>query len=191
MIVALEVILSIVFIVFRVLSRGRMLKRGPVWDGGLRHLWSGITYTATGFSNPVRVMFEAVLQPAAGEDSVEAVAQHFRTAIRRSPTDVHIVDRMLLDPSIFRAAAARQRRTQDAHRPRQCLCGLCSAGDAYCARLRRGHFLTLPRGCSVTRCTDELWIKFLSGIGADRARDSFSAVARCLLGRDPMDPEVV
>jgi hydrogenase-4 component B len=100
MIIALAVILSIIFIVFRVLSRGRTLKRGPVWDGGLRHLWSGITYTATGFSNPVRVIFEAVLQPAAGEDSVEAVAQHFRTAIRRNPADVHIVDRMVLDPSI-------------------------------------------------------------------------------------------
>ena len=42
-----------------------------------------MTYTATGFSNPVRVIFEAILHPAAGEDNTEAVARHFRTAIRR------------------------------------------------------------------------------------------------------------
>jgi hypothetical protein len=75
------VILGLIFIVFRWLTHRRALRRGPVWDGGLRWLWPAITYTATGFSNPVRVIFEAILQPAAGEDSVEAVARHFRTAI--------------------------------------------------------------------------------------------------------------
>lgn len=64
MIVGLAVILAVVFIVFRLLSRRRALTRGPVWDGGLRQLWPGITYTTTGFSNPVRVIFAAVLQPA-------------------------------------------------------------------------------------------------------------------------------
>jgi len=100
MLIALAVILALVFVVFRLLSARRVLTRGPVWDGGLRQLWPGITYTATGFSNPVRVIFEAILQPAAGEDNVEAVAQHFRTAIRRNHAEVHIVDRLLLDPSI-------------------------------------------------------------------------------------------
>jgi hydrogenase-4 component B len=61
MIVGLALILAVVF---RLLSRRRALTRGPVWDGGLRQLWPGITYTATGFSNPVRVIFEAVLKPA-------------------------------------------------------------------------------------------------------------------------------
>jgi hypothetical protein len=37
--------------------------------GGLRRLWPGITYIATGFSDPARVIFGAVLHPAAGEDS--------------------------------------------------------------------------------------------------------------------------
>jgi hydrogenase-4 component B len=100
MLIALAVILALVFIVFRMLSHRRAFSRGPAWDGGLRHLWPGITYTATGFSNPVRVIFEAILQPATGEDSVEAVAQHFRTAIRRNHAEVHIVDRLVLDPSI-------------------------------------------------------------------------------------------
>jgi hydrogenase-4 component B len=98
--VALAAILAVVFIAFRLLSRHRLLRRGPVWAGGLRHLWPGTTYTATGFSNPVRVIFEAILQPAAEEDSVEAVAEHFRTAIKRNRTEVHIVDRLVLDPLI-------------------------------------------------------------------------------------------
>jgi hydrogenase-4 component B len=107
-VVAFATILAVVFIAFRLLSRRRLLRRGPVWDGGLRHLWPETTYTATGFSNPVRVIFEAILQPAAGEDSVEAVAEHFRTAIKRNRTEVHIVDRLVLDPliaSLGRAAA--------------------------------------------------------------------------------------
>jgi hydrogenase-4 component B len=98
--IALSAILLLVFLVFQFLSRHQGVKRGAAWDGGLRHLWPGITYTATGFSNPVRVIFEAILQPAKAEDSVEAVAQHFRAAIRRNHTEIHIVDRLLLDPSI-------------------------------------------------------------------------------------------
>jgi hypothetical protein len=48
----------------------------------------------------VRVIFGAVLHPAGGEDSTEAVAQHFRTAIRRDQVEAHIVDRWVLDPPI-------------------------------------------------------------------------------------------
>ena len=61
-----------------------------------------------GVLEPVRVIFEAILQPAAGENSVEAVAKHFRTTIKRNRTEVHIVDRLALDPliaSMGRAAA--------------------------------------------------------------------------------------
>lgn len=98
--VAFATILALVFIVFQLASRRRVLRRGTAWDGGLRHLWPGITYTATGFSNPVRVVFDAVLQPTTGEDSVEAVARHFRTAIRRNHAEVHIVDRLVVDPPV-------------------------------------------------------------------------------------------
>jgi hydrogenase-4 component B len=101
MLVGLALILLLSFVVFRLLTRGRTLVRGPVWAGGLRRLWPEITYTATGFSNPVRVIFEAILRPATVEDSTEAVAQHFRTAIRREITEVHIVDRWVLQPPIY------------------------------------------------------------------------------------------
>jgi hydrogenase-4 component B len=100
MLVALAGILALSFVVFRLLARGRALSRGAVWDGGLRHLWPEITYTATGFSNPVRVVFDAVLRPAASEESTEAVAQHFRTAIKREHAEVHIVDRLILEPPV-------------------------------------------------------------------------------------------
>ena len=100
MLVALALILLLSFLAFRLLTRRRALLRGPVWAGGLRRLWPEITYTATGFSNPVRVIFDAILQPATVEDSTEAVAQHFRTAIRREVAETHIVDRWVLQPPI-------------------------------------------------------------------------------------------
>jgi hypothetical protein len=46
------------------------------------------------------VVFSAVLQPRAVEDSTEAVAQHFRTAIRREYSEVHIIDRWILQPPV-------------------------------------------------------------------------------------------
>ncbi len=101
MLVVLAGILALSFVIFRLLSHRRAPKRGPAWDGGLRYLSPGMTYTATGFSNPVRVIFEAVLHPVAGEDNVEAVARHFRTAIVRNHAEAHIVDRLVLDPPVL------------------------------------------------------------------------------------------
>ena len=147
MVVALAGILALSFVIFRLLSRRRALKRGPVWAGGLRHLSPGMTYTATGFSNPVRVIFEAVLHPAAGEDNVEAVARHFRTAIVRNNTEAHIVDRLVLAASGRRAAVARGHRAQDACRKRQRLCSLRSLDLAGCAGPRRRNFLSIFRPC--------------------------------------------
>jgi hypothetical protein len=100
MLCMLAFIIAAVFVTFRLLTWRRKMTRAPVWAGGLRRLTPGITYTATGFSNPVRVIFEAILQPSASEDSVKAVARHFRTAIRRDSDDVHIVDRWILDPAV-------------------------------------------------------------------------------------------
>jgi hydrogenase-4 component B len=57
-----------------------------------------MTYTATGFSNPVRVIFQAVFRPTIVEDTRETVAVHFRTAIRRQREEIYIVDRWVLQP---------------------------------------------------------------------------------------------
>ncbi|MGB7090357.1 MAG: proton-conducting transporter membrane subunit [Methylovirgula sp.] len=98
--IVLALILALSFLAFRLLTRDRAVDRGAAWDGGLRRLLPSTTYTATGFSNPVRVVFQAVLHPAAIEDNTEAVARHFRTAIRREYTEVHVVDRFLLRPPV-------------------------------------------------------------------------------------------
>lgn len=117
MLVTFAGILGLTFVAFRLLSYRRQMRIGPAWDGGLRRLWSGITYTATGFSNPVRVIFEAILSPSAREDSVEAVARHFRTAIRRNHAEVHIVDQLVLHPpvAVLRGAANIARRMHVGH----------------------------------------------------------------------------
>jgi hydrogenase-4 component B len=101
MLVVLAIVLTVSFVAFRLPTRARNVERGAPWDGGLRRLWPGLTYTATGFSNPVRVVFQVLLRPAAVEDSTEAVARHFRTAIRRDHTETHIVDRLVLGPPIL------------------------------------------------------------------------------------------
>ena len=59
-----------------------------------------MTYTATGFSNPVRVIFQAIVSPSTPADSTSAVATHFRTAIRRELSETHIVDRFVLEPPV-------------------------------------------------------------------------------------------
>jgi len=72
--------------------------RRAVWAGGLRTLLPELTYTATGFSNPVRVTFDAIFNPTEVEDTSETVAQHFRMAIRRVFEESHILDRVFYDP---------------------------------------------------------------------------------------------
>jgi hypothetical protein len=57
-----------------------------------------MTYTATGFSNPVRVIFQAIFRPTIMENTRQTVAQHFRTAIHREREEVHIVERFVLKP---------------------------------------------------------------------------------------------
>ncbi len=117
MLVALAVLLALIFVAFRLLTPNRRFSRGAAWDGGLRHLTPALTYTATGFSNPVRVIFAALLTPAASEESTEAVATHFRTAIRREFTEVHFIDRFILQPPIhaLRDVAAFVRRMHVGH----------------------------------------------------------------------------
>jgi hydrogenase-4 component B len=65
----------------------------------VRNLLPEMTYTATGFSNPVRVIFDAVFRPTTVEDTRETVAQHFRTAIRRDRVNVHLMDRFVIQPA--------------------------------------------------------------------------------------------
>ncbi len=80
------------------LTRRRVVSRQEVWAGGIPSLLPEMTYTATGFSNPVRVVFQAVFRPNVVEDTRETVAVHFRTAIRRRRDERPLVDRVLFEP---------------------------------------------------------------------------------------------
>ena len=97
--VALMVLLLLTYVIIRLwLTRSRQLARRTRWDGGVRRLLPEMTYTATGFSNPVRVIFDAVFRPTTVEDTRETVAEHFRTAIRREKERVHLVDKLVFHP---------------------------------------------------------------------------------------------
>jgi len=99
MLPALLALLAVTYVVVRFGFAGRRhVARQPRWDGGVRRLLPEMTYTATGFSNPVRVIFEAILQPGAVVDTRQTVADHFRTAIRRQREEVHIVERFVVAP---------------------------------------------------------------------------------------------
>ena len=95
MLVALIVLLLLTWIIIRLwLTRSRKLARRERWEGGVRKLLPEMTYTATGFSNPVRVIFDAVFRPTTIEDTRETVAEHFRTAVRREKERIYFVDKL-------------------------------------------------------------------------------------------------
>jgi hydrogenase-4 component B len=97
--VVLIALLLLTWIIIRLwLTRSRKLARRVRWDGGIRRLLPEMTYTATGFSNPVRVIFDAVFRPTTIEDTRATVAEHFRTAIRREKERVHPVDKLVFHP---------------------------------------------------------------------------------------------
>ena len=99
MLVVLGILVVLTYVVIRAwLTRSRQVARRERWDGGVRRLLPEMTYTATGFSNPVRVIFSAIFQPTTVEDTRETVAVHFRTAIRREKESVHLVDKLVFHP---------------------------------------------------------------------------------------------
>jgi hydrogenase-4 component B len=100
MLLVLIGLLLLTYVILRLwLTHTRRLARRERWDGGVRRLLPEMTYTASGFSNPVRVIFDAIFHPTTVEDTRETVAEHFRMAIRREQHTVHIVDRVVLQPA--------------------------------------------------------------------------------------------
>jgi len=94
-------VISVILVHF-VVGRFRKVEYRPRWDGGVRQLLPEMTYTATGFAQPVRVIFEAVLATKT-VDRQKTIAEHFRMAVRRKRREVHLVDRLILRP--FASAA--------------------------------------------------------------------------------------
>jgi len=99
MAIVLAALLILSYVIVRLwLTRRRKRVRRERWAGGLRRLLPEMTYTATGFSNPVRVIFDAVFRPTTVEDTRETVAEHFRNAIRREKDAVYLADKLAFRP---------------------------------------------------------------------------------------------
>jgi len=96
--IALAILLFATWIVVTRSTRKRSVVRNELWAGGIPRLLPEMTYTATGFSNPVRVVFQAIFRPDIVEDTRETVAVHFRTAILRRREETHLVDRLFFHP---------------------------------------------------------------------------------------------
>ena len=79
-------------------ARRRKTERRSRWAGGLRSLIPEMTYTATGFARPVRVIFNSILRPATVKSGVETDAGYFRLVIHREQTETHLIDRLVLHP---------------------------------------------------------------------------------------------
>jgi hydrogenase-4 component B len=100
MLLVLSGLLLLSYVIIRLwLTHTRARARRERWDGGVRRLLPEMTYTASGFSNPVRVIFEAVFHPTTVEDTRETVAEHFRAVVRRERRAVHIMNRLVLQPA--------------------------------------------------------------------------------------------
>lgn len=96
-VIVLLILIGITALIVRRALRGRHARREEPWAGGVRQLFPEMTYTATGFSNPVRVIFDAILRPRRYEDSQYTNPPHFRTAITRKQRQTHLVDRLFVD----------------------------------------------------------------------------------------------
>jgi hydrogenase-4 component B len=97
--VVLILLLAASIIIIRVLTRVRSVTRRPVWAGGVRQLFPKMTYTATGFSNPVRVIFQAVFRPSTFDELKETVAEHFLIAVKSQRKEVYILERTIFSPA--------------------------------------------------------------------------------------------
>jgi hydrogenase-4 component B len=100
---ALAILLAAAWYVIKLFTGQRAVARRELWAGGIPKLLPEMSYTATGFSNPVRVVFQAIFRPNIIEDTRQTVAVHFRTAIRRHRDETYLVERLFFDP-IGRAA---------------------------------------------------------------------------------------
>lgn len=99
----IAILLGVTYGVVRFMTRKRHSQKSRVWAGGLSPLLPEMTYSATGFSNPVRVIFDAIFNPTEVENERKTIHDHFRSAIRRKREDVFFADRWLTHP-VERAA---------------------------------------------------------------------------------------
>lgn len=93
----LAFMLLVVWLLARVFRRRRtQVERRPPWNGGIPRLRPEMAYTATTFSAPVRVLFDAVFEPEIARE--EQRQGTFLTARRRHEVRMQLIDRVLVRP---------------------------------------------------------------------------------------------
>ncbi|MGH8318861.1 MAG: proton-conducting transporter membrane subunit [Steroidobacteraceae bacterium] len=94
----LACMLLILWVLVRVLRRRRQVVRRAPWNAGIPSLRPEMTYTPTTFAAPVRVLFDAVLNPEVAREEERQGA--FVTAREHRVVHVHLFGRLLLDPLV-------------------------------------------------------------------------------------------
>ncbi len=97
--IAVIVFLSMVGIWF-FSSRKQKTHLVDVWDGGIKTLFPEMTYTASGFAQPIRVVFDAIFRPTVLEDR-RNVSGLFQAKIKKEIIHTHLVDKFILYPIIY------------------------------------------------------------------------------------------
>ena len=94
--VVLVFMLLVVWAVAHGVRRRRRISWRSPWNGGIVRLRPEMTYTATTFSSPVRVLFHAVFNPEVAREEERQGA--FLTARTHHEIHIHVVDRLLIHP---------------------------------------------------------------------------------------------
>ncbi|MGH8150187.1 MAG: proton-conducting transporter membrane subunit [Steroidobacteraceae bacterium] len=94
----LACMLLVVWVLARVLRRRRQVARRAPWNAGIPRLRPEMVYTPTTFASPVRVLFDAVLDPEVSRQEQRQGA--FLTAREHQVVHVHLFDRLLLAPLV-------------------------------------------------------------------------------------------
>ena len=97
MFVALVLLLSLTFIFVWLITRKRKVSYATRWDGGINKLTPAMTYTATGFAQAVRVIFNPIFKTRVVKHK-ETIADNFRVSIDQKRTEMHFIDRIILYP---------------------------------------------------------------------------------------------
>jgi len=84
-------------LIWLLVARKRSVIYKPRWDGGIKNLLPQMTYTATGFAQPVRVIFNTILRSNISNQK-ETISKHFRLSIKQERQEVHLIDRLVLYP---------------------------------------------------------------------------------------------
>ena len=93
--VVLAILLLLVWIAVRRTRRHRTTRHVP-WNAGLPRVRPEMTYTATTFAAPARVLFDAVFNPEVAREEQRQGA--FVTARRHQEVRVHLLDRLFFAP---------------------------------------------------------------------------------------------